>query len=227
MRLWKTLDASYFLRHDASTIAWHTQHLAHHAGQDSTIVKARMAPHGDGLEVLVYTRDRPALFARICGYFAKAGFSILDARIHTTTDGHALDTFQAVSPRMAGQYGEAITPTETALKQVLDAGGPLPELRRGHLSRRAKSFPLEPHVQIDPDEKNERWRLTIHASDRPGLLYRIARTLAHHTISVQLAKISTMDERVEDSFIIEGDELQIARKRAVVEQDLFSILTAE
>ena len=69
--------------------------------------------------------------------------------------------------------------------------------------------------------------MTIHASDRPGLLYRIARTLAHHTISVQLAKISTMDERVEDSFIIEGDELQIARKRAVVEQDLFSILTAE
>ena len=227
MRLWKTLDASYFLRHDASTIAWHTQHLAHHAGQGSTIVKARMAPHGDGLEVLVYTRDRPALFARICGYFAKAGFNILDARIHTTTDGHALDTFLAISPRMAGQYSEAITPTETALKQVLDAGGPLPELRRGHLSRRAKSFPLEPHVQIDPDEKNERWRLMIHASDRPGLLYRIARTLAHHTISVQLAKISTMDERVEDSFIIEGDELHIARKRAVVEQDLFNILTAE
>ncbi|MFV0600426.1 MAG: [protein-PII] uridylyltransferase [Brachymonas sp.] len=227
MQLWQTLDASYFLRHDASTIAWHTQHLAHHAGRDSTIVKARMASHGDGLEVLVYTRDRPALFARICGYFAKAGFSILDARIHTTTDGHALDTFLVISPRMAGQYGVSITPIETALKQVLDAGGPLPEWRRGHLSRRARSFPLEPHVQIDPEEKNDRWRLTVHASDRPGLLYRIARILARHNINVQLAKVSTMGERVEDSFLIEGDELHIARKRLLVEQDLFDVLAAE
>lgn len=227
MQLWQTLDASYFLRHDASTIAWHTQHLAHHAGRDSTIVKARMAPHGDGLEVLVYTCDRPALFARICGYFAKAGFSILDARIHTTTDGHALDTFLVISPRMAGQYGVSITSIETPLKQVLDAGGSLPEWRRGHLSRRARSFPLEPHVQIDPEEKNDRWRLTVHASDRPGLLYRIARILARHNINVQLAKVSTMGERVEDSFLIEGDELHIARKRLLVEQDLFDVLAAE
>ena len=116
---------------------------------------------------------------------------------------------------------------EKALKQVLDAGGPLPEWRRGYLSRRARSFPLEPHVQIDPEEKNDRWRLTVHASDRPGLLYRIARILARHNINVQLAKISTMGERVEDSFLIEGEELHIARKRLLVEQDLFDVLAAE
>jgi [protein-PII] uridylyltransferase len=37
------------------------------------------------------------LFARICGYFDRAGFSIQDAKIHGTRDGWALDTFQVVS----------------------------------------------------------------------------------------------------------------------------------
>ena len=36
-----------------------------------------------------------------------------------------------------------------------------------------------------------------------------------------------MGERVEDSFLIEGEELHIARKRLLVEQDLFDVLAAE
>ena len=56
---------------------------------------------GEGMQVLVYTPDAPDLFARICGYFDQAGFSILDAKIHTAKNGYALDTFQVVSPTLA------------------------------------------------------------------------------------------------------------------------------
>ena len=35
---------------------------------------------------MIYTPDREALFVRICGYFERAGFNIVEAKIHTTRD---------------------------------------------------------------------------------------------------------------------------------------------
>ncbi len=105
-KLWDTLDVGYFMRHDAGEIAWHTRHLSRHVGAVRPIVRARLSPVGEGLQVLVYTPDQPDLFARICGYFDHAGFSILDARIHTANNGYALDTFQVVTPMLPEHYRE-------------------------------------------------------------------------------------------------------------------------
>ena len=55
--------------------------------------------------MLVYAPDRRDLFAHICGYFDSAGFSIQDAKIHTSRTGFALDTFQVVHP--LGVEGES------------------------------------------------------------------------------------------------------------------------
>ena len=44
-------------------------------------------------EVTVYCADHAGLFSRIAGALAVAGASIVDARIHTMTNGMALDTF--------------------------------------------------------------------------------------------------------------------------------------
>ncbi len=44
-------------------------------------------------EVTVYAADHAGLFSRIAGALAIAGASIVDARIHTLTNGMALDTF--------------------------------------------------------------------------------------------------------------------------------------
>jgi [protein-PII] uridylyltransferase len=96
--LWDTLDVGYFMRHDAADIAWHTRQLSRMWVQPKPIVRARRSPVGEGLQVVVYTPDQPDLFARICGYFDQGGFSILDARIHTASNGYALDTFQVVTP---------------------------------------------------------------------------------------------------------------------------------
>ena len=66
--------------------------------------------------------------------------------------------------------------------------------------------------------------LTLSASDRPGLLYRIARVLSLHQISVELAKISTMGERVEDTFLIESPSLASPRFQAELERDLLDAI---
>ncbi len=228
--LWKTLDVSYFARHDAADIAWHARSLWRHLATPRPVVRARPSSVGDGLQVLVYSPDCPDLFARICGYFDSAGFSIQDAKIHTTRAGFALDTFQVVSTRFEGAdasaYRDLISLVETQAVQALASHGPLPEPRQGRVSRRVRSFPVTPRIALHPDERAQRWLLSISASDRSGLLYAVARVLARHHINLHLAKISTLGERVEDTFLVDGPALQHARAQLQVEGELLDVLAA-
>ena len=227
--LWATLDVSYFMRHDAADIAWHTRHLSRHVGGAKPVVRARQSLAGDGLQVMVYAADQADLFARICGYFDRVGFSILDARVHTANNGHALDTFQVVASSASeqpGHYRELTHMVESDLMRVIEEGGPLPEPTRKRVSRRVKSFPVAPRVTLQPDEKAQRWLLAISASDRAGLLYLVARILAQHHLSVQLAKVSTLGERVEDTFLIQGPELQNNARQIQIETELLQELSS-
>ncbi|MDM0047194.1 [protein-PII] uridylyltransferase [Variovorax dokdonensis] len=231
--LWETLNVGYFMRHDASEIAWHARQLSRHVPlrgvpvdvNAAPIVRARLSPVGEGLQVLVYTPDQTDLFARICGYFDQASFSILDAKVHTASNGYALDTFQVVTTFLPEHYRELISMVETDLPLALTQSGELPAPSRGRVSRRVKSFPIKTRVTLAPDEKAQRWVLNISASDRAGLLYSVARVLARHHINLQLAKVTTLGERVEDTFLISGNELQAHRSQMDIETELVEALS--
>jgi [protein-PII] uridylyltransferase len=220
------------MRHEAADIAWHTRQLSRPLAlakaqgvPTGVTVKARLSPLGEGLQVLVYTPDQTDLFARICGYFDQAEFSILDAKVHTAKNGYALDTFQVVTPMLNVHYRELTPMVENGLKQAIENGGPLLKPRQGgRVSRRVKSFPVAPRVRLQPDEKAQRWLLSISASDRAGLLYGVAQILAQHQINVLLAKVSTLGERVEDTFLIDGAALQHNRTQIDLETQLLTVL---
>ena len=237
--LWQTLDVGYFMRHDAADIAWHARALSRFVTKGervdkpqapaNAIVRARLSPIGEGMQVLVYTPDGPDLFARMCGYFDQAGFSILDAKVHTARNGYALDTFQVVSGDTDDQnahYRELISMVEVELERCLNNPAVMPMPSKGRVSRRVKSFPIAPRVDLRPDEKAQRWLLSVSCSDRSGLLYSIARILARHQINIQLAKVITLGERVEDSFLIDGPELSHNRKQIEMETELLEALAA-
>jgi [protein-PII] uridylyltransferase len=226
--LWETLDVSYFMRHEAGEIAWHTRQITRalaQAGHPSTIVRARTSPAGEGMQVLVYADDQIDLFARICGYFDQAGYSILDAKIHTTRTGHALDTFVVVVPSLSDHYRDLLCMVEVNLARFIEEHAPLQPPSRGRMSRRVKSFPVTPRVELRPDEKAQRWLLSISTSDRAGLLYSVARVLASHGINLQLAKITTLGERVEDTFLIDGPQLQHNKTQIAIETELLEVLS--
>jgi len=245
--LWNNLDVSYFMRHDAADIAWHTRQLSrnlviqeelakgastHNLAlpsktlPSSTVVRARLSNAGEGLQVMVYTPDQEDLFARICGYFDQAGFSILDAKVHTAKNGFALDTFQVVCDMLEERYRELIYMVEHDLSQTLINVAPLPRVSKGRVSRRVKNFPIQPRVTLMPDEKAQRWLLNISASDRMGLLYSVALILAKHKINLLLAKVSTLGERVEDTFLIDGAALQQNKIQIEMETELLEALSA-
>jgi [protein-PII] uridylyltransferase len=223
-KLWQQLDVAYFLRHDASDIAWQTRSLYDKLDSKLPVVKCRLAPIGEGLQVAVYVPDQPDLFARICSYFDRKNFSILDAKIHTTKNGYALDTFLATEQSFAKSYRDIISLIEHELGELLQSQAPLPPPGKGRLSRLSRTFPLQPTVDLRPDEKGQYYLLSVAANDRTGLLYSIANVLTKYRVNLHTAKIMTLGERVEDVFLVDGPTLSNARNQILLETDLLDAL---
>jgi len=223
-QFWRQLDVAYFLRLDASDIAWQTRSFYDKIDSTVPVVKCRLAPIGEGVQVAVYTPDRPDLFARICSYFDEKNFSILDAKIHTTKLNYALDAFLISAPIFAKNYRDIINLIEHELAQLLQSDGPLPAPARGRLSRLSRTFPINPSVDLRPDERGQYYLLSVSANDRNGLLYTISNILAKYKINLHTAKIMTLGERVEDVFLVDGAALNHPRNQIMLETDLLKAL---
>ncbi len=223
-RLWKQLDTVYFLRHSAEEIAWHTRCLHYRPNDEKPVVKARLNPASEGLQVMVYTRDQRDLFARLAGFFARAGYNIVDARIHTTRHGYALDSFVLLDTGERDNDREMLSYIEHELTQRLIAQAPPEAPLTARLSRRLKHFPIAPSVSIEADDKGAHFVLSLVAADRPGLLYAVASALAAHGATLHTAKIATLGERVEDTFLVSGGDLNQSAGRVCLEAELLDLL---
>jgi [protein-PII] uridylyltransferase len=223
--LWAQLDADYFLRHEPHEIAWHTRLLAHRVNTPTAVVKARLSLIGEGIQVMVYGPDRPYLFARICGFFARMNYNIMEAKIHTTHHGYALDSFLVMD---AGNnktvYRDVMSYIEYELAQLLVAKETPSAPGSGRLNRQLKHFPITPEISIQPDNKGHHI-LTIVAGDQPGLLARIAQVLARHKIELLSAKVNTLGARIEDTFWISNPALNQPQSAAMLRDELMRQLS--
>ena len=223
-RLWKQLDTVYFLRHSAEEIAWHTRSLHYRIFNDQPVVRARPHQDGEGLQVMVYTKDQPDLFARIVGFFARSGYSIVDAKIHTTAHGYALDSFVVLDVAQRHNDREMVPYVEHELTDRLVRQAPPEAPSSGRLSRQVKHFPIKAEAEIRPDDKGAHFVLMLTAADRPGLLYTVATTIAEHGANLHTAKITTLGERAEDVFLISGGDLRQSTRRIELETELMDRL---
>ena len=216
---WKTLELQYFLRHEADEIAWHARALVYRQNPLAPMVIAK-SRSSEEFQVMVFYTDEPDLFARICAYFDAQNMSILDAKIHTTTTGHAMDTFLVDQKQFAGHEREMISIVEAGLAEALATRAPLPKPSTGRVSRQSRHFPIPPTVDLQLDSKGQYHVLNITAADRTGLLYTIAHTLARHQVSLQTARVMTLGERAEDVFLVQGAALEQSKAQIALETDL-------
>jgi [protein-PII] uridylyltransferase len=218
--LWAQLDADYFLRHEPHEIAWHTRLLARRATSSQAIVQARLSNIEEGIQVMVYSPDQPYLFARICEFFERMNYNIMEAKIHTTQHGYALDSFLVMD---AGNdetaYRDVMNYIEYELAQRLSKKELPPSPSVGRVSRQQKHFPISPEITIQQDEKGN-YQLSIIAGDRPGLLARIAHVLTRNNIEIRSAKINTLGARAEDTFWISGLLLNQAQTFTTLRSEL-------
>ena len=224
--LWSQLDTVYFMRHSSDEIAWHAQMLHALVESPDPVVKARVVEDNGGIQVMVYTLDQKDLFMRLTGFFSRMGLSILDAKVHTTRHGHALDSFTLQNPEHSDDeyYQDILSRIERDLTLVLQNPSMLVRPPPVRLSRQVRHFPITPEVKLRADEAGRRHILSITAADRPGLLFDVAEVLATHGISVETAKIATLGERVEDSFLLTGGELAQEARAVGIERELLERL---
>jgi [protein-PII] uridylyltransferase len=225
--LWSKLDDGYFQRFDASDIAWHTRVLSGKVENKEAIVKARLSPVGEGIQVLIYSPDQEALFARICCFFSRTAYDIVDAKIYTTNHGYALDSFQVLDRgRKSAHYRDLLNYIEYELAERINKKAPPEPLVKARVSRHLKHFPIEPELDIERDEKGRYFRLSFVTGDRPGLLSAVARILVEHRVNLHSAKITTLGERAEDVLQVSGEVFDDpARLQALREDLLVSLKT--
>jgi len=225
--LWRRMDALWFLRLSDADIAWQTRVLLPHLSRQQIIVKSRLSPLGAGAEVLAYAPDRPGLFAELCRFFAGEGLSVLEARIHTTKDGYALDNFLVMDPQQGTiAYRNLLAYLEHELLQALQHRRTRPP-QKPRLPRRLRAFPITPQISLTPSEGRDDWVLSLTAGDRPGLLADIAEQLAEHGIEVNTARIHTLGGRAEDVFVVRGNALHQTEAQVALERALLARLAVE
>jgi [protein-PII] uridylyltransferase len=228
---WRTLDSVYLQRHNAEEIAWHARNLYFRIDENGRqrqepIVRTRLTGDAEAMQTLVYVADQPKLFVRICGVLGELGYSILDAKVHTTKDGYALDTFSITHSEHARNAFRDVrqllehTLTE-ALKTQREEFAPF----AGRLNRMVKHLALAPQVRIRPDERDTDHILEVIASDRPGLLFRLANVLAQHNVAIVSARINTLGLRAEDTFLVKGTALSGEKDRVRIETALVEALS--
>ena len=219
---------SYWLSADTEDHARHA-YLIRHAGETGMglAVDSRTDHFRAATTLTVYAPDRPGLFARVAGAMASVGASILDAKIFTTADGMALDTFSVHEEGAGALAGEdKLARLKRAIEDAV-AGEAMPEPPRAPRSARARrlaAFAVEPRVLIDNQASEGFTVIEVEGRDRPALLYDLTRALGRFRLSISSAHIATFGERAVDVFyvtnrkggkITRADSLKRIRRRLI------------
>ncbi len=219
--LWRHFGEAYFQRFEAGEIGWHTRTLCLRPSPARPVVRARLSPIGEGLQVMVYARDQPGVFARITGFFERHQFDIAAAKIYTTGHGFALDGFQVLSRARGGEhYRDLIRLVEEGLAGALDPATPLGAAPTGRVSRWVKHFPVEPKAEIVRTRDGRAWQVFVACADRPGLLSAIARAMLDRGLNLADARVTTLGARAEDVFVVTGAALEDEAGREAFAQEL-------
>lgn len=213
------LDLTYFMRHTVEDILWHAAILTQKHGTVGPIIELKEEASGL-IKVFLSLKDKPGLLARVFRTFERNGLSVLEARIHTTRSGNVIDTFLVQDKRNRPNLTEFKSLLTEHLRESLENNQELKPLKAARLSRRSRSFPIKPVIDIEPDDAGKGALLQMTCTDRIGLLYTLARVLASYGVNLVSAKITTLDERVEDVFLIEGEALKNPETVLFIETEL-------
>ena len=200
--------AGYWLSFDPETHARHAR-LVREAEQRSAplTVDTQPLPARAVTEVTVYVADHAGLFSKIAGALAVAGASIVDARIHTMTNGMALDTFWIQdagggtfdAPHRLARLSVLI---EQALSGRIRLAAEIKRVSKTLLGRRMRAIHVPPRVVIDNHASNTHTVLEVNGRDRPGLLHDVTAAISEQGLQIASAHVTTYGVRAVDVFYV-------------------------
>jgi [protein-PII] uridylyltransferase len=197
------MDAEYFLRHDAESLAWHACSIARNRNTALPLVEARVRPDKAAVEFLIFSPLSDDLFAILTGSFDRLNLSIVDARIHMAS-GYALDCFVALTANgTVPSVAELITLRDQLL---IDLTSGYRENKTRPLPRVLKNFPITTEVHFSSATSGQLTVMEVIAQDRPGLLHQVALALRTCKTRIVTAKVATFGERAEDVFFLTDEK---------------------
>ncbi len=183
--------------------------------------------------VTVIGDDHPGLFYRVAGAIHLAGGNILDARIHTTRMGKAVDNFVVQDPigrpfREEAQLDRLKSAIEDSLAGKIEL---VPQLAKRPLPHaRASTFNVKPQVYFDNKASGRFTVIEVNARDRPALLNRLARALFESQLMVNSAHITNYGERAADTFYVTdalGEKVTSESRLEAIEKRLLEAASDE
>ena len=226
-------DRNYWLQEPADIIAINLAHYAaaRDINQPLTIHTEYYPARGATL-ITVMGDDHPGLFFRIAGAINLAGANVIDARIHTTRVGKAVDNFLVQDPlgkpfREEGQLIRLKKSIEDALAGRIEL---VPKLAARPMSRnRAETFTVASEVLFDNEASDRFTVIEVTAADRPALLNRLTRAMFEQSLIINSAHITQYGERAVDTFYVTdliGHKIWSKDRLAKVEQALLQAIDA-
>jgi [protein-PII] uridylyltransferase len=161
------------------------------------------------------------LFYRICAGLAAAGANIIDARVHTTRDGMALDNLLVLDSQGRAYSDRRLRGRLVRSVEAAISGETLPRLPAAERRPRAAAFRVAPSVVIAEHASSRTTVVEVNALDRIALLAALARAIHLCGHQIHSAHIATYGERAVDVFYLtngggkklsasEADELRLA-----------------
>ncbi|URW74675.1 [protein-PII] uridylyltransferase [Sphingomonas donggukensis] len=200
----RRLPESYWVAEPADVLEANVR-LIDGAGTAPLSIAAVPDPAQGATLVTVYASDHPGLFYRIAGAIHAAGGNIIDARIHTTRDGMALDNFLVQDPlgRPFGDPGQLARIRQGIEDALANRVRLRDRLKAKAPSRpRADAFQVQPNVLIDNAASNRFTVVEVNARDRPALLHHLANALFQSKVTIRSAHVATYGERAVDTFYV-------------------------
>lgn len=217
--LWKKLDDEYFLRHSADEVSRNIQVILNRPADEKVTVALESLTHRGGTEIFIYMPDGVPVFLIVTQTIARMQLSIVDARIISTSDGMAVNTFIVLEQDGTPVSDDArLGEIQRVLQQNLATGETSSLRRQVRPPRRLKHFAVKPYAHFHEEDARNFSVLEVHATDHIGLLAEIAEILHQHDIFLHNAKIATFGERAEDIFFItdnHGAPLNTEQKQSV------------
>jgi [protein-PII] uridylyltransferase len=222
---------SYWLSTDPDTRARHARLVRQATTAEAPLtLSTRVDRFRAVTEVTLFAQDHPGLFARITGAMAVVGANIVDAKIFTTSDGMALDTFWIQSAEhQAFDRPEKLARLSSIIERTLDGdikpGEVLAE--KQVLPTRARVFRVAPRVLVDNNASDTHTVIEVNGRDRQGFLSDLTYALFRLSVTISSARIATYGERAVDVFYIRdlfGHKVDHKGKIRAIEGALLDVL---
>jgi [protein-PII] uridylyltransferase len=199
----------YLRTHTHTEIEHHLalEQQSHEAG-----IAVEIAPLAGAYLMTVLARDRPGLFAMVCGALAGFGMNIVRAEAFGNAHGVALEVMRFTDPMRTLELNpDEVDRLRWTIERAVSRSIEVNELlkRRRTSPRLSRGARILPAVRFNNEASDVSTLIDFTGEDRPGLLHDLASALAAAGCNIEVVMIDTEAHKAIDVFYVtcEGRKL--------------------